>query len=265
MKLKRRSDRRAPRLLIVDRVVYVTPNMIRVTFAGDVLKGIPMDCAGANCKLMLPETDQDRKTFEHELNEGPKPTTRTYTVRAIRPDPLEMDIDFVAHGENGPASKWAMNAKPGDFCGFAGPGTAKITEFYADWYLIAADMSALPVAGATLEAMPDDAKGVAIFEVLCDEDIQDIDTPAGIESFWIVTPDPYKASYEQEALIRKLDWPEGVIQTCIAGESSVIRSLRDYIHNEKKLARKDTYISGYWKIGLIEDEHQALKRQNNNT
>ena len=63
---------------------------------------------------------QDKIEFETRLNEGPKPVTRTYTVRAIRKQPLEMDIDFVAHGDNGPASRWAMNAKKGDFCGFAG-------------------------------------------------------------------------------------------------------------------------------------------------
>ena len=54
--------------------------------------------------------------------------------------------------------------------------------------------------------------------------------------------------------------PEGRVQTCIAGESGVIRSLRAFLHQEKALARADTYISGYWKIGLVEDQHQAMKR-----
>jgi NADPH-dependent ferric siderophore reductase len=259
-RLKKKSDKRAPRLLTVERAAYITPNMIRITFAGDVLLGIPHDCAGANCKIMLPEEGQDKIEFETRLNEGPKPVTRTYTVRAIRKQPLEMDIDFVAHGDNGPASRWAMNAKKGDFCGFAGPGSVKISEFHADWYLVAADMSALPVAAATLEAMPEDAKGVAIFEILSGEDRQEMIAPKGIEMRWIVSPDPYHPSGKQEEFIRGLQWPDGVVQTCIAGESGLIRSLRDFVNNEKGVDRANTYISGYWKIGMIEDEHQAFKR-----
>ncbi|MEM7069295.1 MAG: siderophore-interacting protein [Pseudomonadota bacterium] len=260
---KKRTDSRAPRLLIVKQVRYLTPNMIRVTFAGASLKGISLECAGANCKIMIPEQDQDRDEFISQMHDGPRPITRTYTVRSIKADPLELDIDFVAHGENGPASKWAMNAKPGDFCGFAGPGPAKVTDFYADWYLVAADMAALPVALATLEAMPENASGVAIFEVLSEEDKQEITVPNGIKVHWMVSPDPYTPSVKQIEFVEKMEWPQGIVQTCIAGESSVVRTLRDHVNNQRSIERKHTYISGYWKIGLIEDEHQAYKREAN--
>ena len=40
----------------------------------------------------------------------------------------------------------------------------------------------------------------------------------------------------------------------------MIKGLRAFLHNEKGLPRDDTYISGYWKIGLVEDEHQKIKR-----
>jgi NADPH-dependent ferric siderophore reductase len=172
-----------------------------------------------------------------------------------------MDIDFVAHGDNGPASAWAARAKTGSFLGFAGPSEVKIKEFYADWYLVAADMSALPVAGAALEAMPRDAKGVAIFEVEVLDDAQEIDAPAGIDIHWLVQGNPYTASTRQEEFMRSMDWPSGVVQTCVAGESGVIKAIRGYFSNERKLPREDVYISGYWKIGLIEDQHQIEKRK----
>jgi NADPH-dependent ferric siderophore reductase len=76
----------------------------------------------------------------------------------------------------------------------------------------------------------------------------------------LVHPDPTQPSTRQEDFIRAMDWPEGRVQTCIAGESSVVRSLRAFLHQEKALPRGDTYISGYWKIGLVEDEHQKIKR-----
>ena len=84
--------------------------------------------------------------------------------------------------------------------------------------------------------------------------------PEGIDVHWLVQPDPHKPSTAQEDLIRSLDWPDGRVQTCIAGESGVIRSLRGFLANEKHVTKEDTYISGYWKIGLIEDQHQKAKR-----
>ena len=77
---------------------------------------------------------------------------------------------------------------------------------------------------------------------------------------WLVHPTPDAPSTQQEDFIRALDWPTGRVQTCIAGESGVIRSLRAFLHQEKALPRGDTYISGYWKVGLVEDEHQKMKR-----
>ena len=252
--------RPAPRLLTVKAAWHLTPNMIRVTFAGPELASFPEGREGGNCKLMLPEPDESRESFAKRLSEGPAPVRRTYTVRHYRADAQELDIDFVAHGDNGPASRWASRAKPGDFLGLAGPSTPKMERFEADWYLVAADPSAVPVAAAALEAMPRDAQGIAVFEMTSAEDRQQIDAPEGIELHWLVQPDPYQPSSRQEELIRAMDWPEGRVQTCIAGESGVIRALRAFLHQEKHLPREDTYISGYWKIGLVEDEHQQLKR-----
>lgn len=259
-----RKPKRTPRLLTVKQARRLTRNMIRVTFAGDALIGFPANREGGNCKMMLPAAGQSREDFALQLEKGPKPVTRTYTVRAFRENGLELDIDFVAHGDNGPASRWAMRAGPGSFCGIAGPSLPKLTRFHADTYLVAADMSALPVAAVTLEAMPRDSTGVAIFEILSEADRQEINAPPGIDIHWVVSPDPYTPSRAQEEVIRAMKWPSGTLQTCIAGESGIIRSLRAYLHNEKAVPRENTYISGYWKIGLVEDEHQAEKRAESN-
>ncbi|MEM9222402.1 MAG: siderophore-interacting protein [Pseudomonadota bacterium] len=251
---------RAGRILTVAETYKLTPNMIRVTFQGEALEGFPQRQEGAHCKILLPEDGQRFDDFARQLDGGPRPTTRTYTVRHFREDKLELDIDFVAHGDEGPASRWAASAGPGSFCGFRGPGSVKMTEFVADWYLLAADMSALPVAAATLEAMPKDAVGTAVFEITDEADKQFIDAPEGIEIHWVLHPDPHKPSAAQETFLRGLKWPEGRVQTCVAGESSAIKGLRNLLHVEKNLPRPDAYISGYWKIGLVEDEHQQVKR-----
>lgn len=254
------TDCSVPRVLTVKIAWRITPNMIRVVFAGPDLEGFPEGRDGANCKLLLPEVGEGRASFAKRLTDGSAPVRRTYTVRKYAAETGELTIDFVDHGDDGPASRWANHAKPGDFLGLTGPGMPKLLRFDADWYLVAADPSALPVAAVTLEALPKGAKGVAIFEVPSEADKQDINAPAGIEVHWLIHSHSHASSTAQEAFIKELSWPEGTVQTCIAGESGVIKALRSFLHNDKQIPREDTYISGYWKIGLVEDEHQKMKR-----
>ena len=53
-------------------------------------------------KLLNP--DSTKKAFE----------SRSYTIRFFRPGDLELDIDFLLHGDSGPASKWANSAQIGE-------------------------------------------------------------------------------------------------------------------------------------------------------
>ncbi|MEM6477693.1 MAG: siderophore-interacting protein, partial [Pseudomonadota bacterium] len=73
--------RNSPRILTVKRAGHLTPNMIRVVFAGPELAGFPEGHDGGNCKIMLPEPGEARAAFEHRLSDGPMPPRRTYTVR----------------------------------------------------------------------------------------------------------------------------------------------------------------------------------------
>jgi len=252
--------KKPPHVLSVKDAWYLTPNMIRVVFAGPELNGFPSGRDGGNCKLIIPDVGESKTQFLERLQNGHTPIKRTYTVRKFDESLQELSIDFVAHGDEGLASRWARHAKACDFLGFMGPSPAKVTEFNADWYLVCADPSAIPVAAVALEAMPRDAKGIAVFEITAPEDRQDIDAPKGIEMHWLIHPDPHTPSTAQIDFIKAMPWPEGRVQTCIAGESSVIRALRDFLANDKHVPRADTYISGYWKIGLVEDQHQQAKR-----
>ena len=249
-----------PCILSVKDAFFLSPHMIRIVLTSPELKSRPKGCEGANCKIFIPNKNQSPDDLIEQILSGPRPTVRTYTVRNFRKDLLELDIDFVVHGDEGPASKFALNAKPGDFLGFRGPSEVKIKDYYADWYLLAADMSALPVVAATLEKLPKNAVGMAIIEVQSKEDIQNIYAPKGIDINWLIQSDPHIPSRAQETMIRATSFPDGVIQTCIAGESGVIKSLRTFFKDETQIPKDDIYISGYWKIGLIEDEHQAQKR-----
>lgn len=258
--MKKPNTGRRTRLLHVVGARRLTPTMQRVTLGGDDMADFPPNMESAHIKLTLPTGSQDLAAFTELLESGSKDLPRrTYTVRHHRPEAGEIDVDFVVHEGGGPACNWALAAKPGHFVGVGGPGPVKKTADGANWYLFGADMSALPAAAAALEALPVDAVGHAIFEITHDDDIQPMNVPPGIQVHWMVHDDPHICSAQQLEFFRSVDWPEGAAGVFVAGESGAVAALRRYLVAERGLDRRAMYISAYWKIGLIEDEHQIQK------
>jgi NADPH-dependent ferric siderophore reductase len=227
----------------------ITPNMKRITLGGEDLKRYPPDQAGSYIKLALEEPGQS------------VPVMRTYTIRNHREDSCEIDVDFVLHGDNGPASAWAGKAKPGDQILVGGPGPKKTVNLEADWYFLVADMTALPALSVNLETLPESAKGYAVIEVLDEKDIQQLKAPEGIEINWVVASNNDIGREKIIECVRSRTWLDGRVGVWAASEFETMRALRQYFKKELKLPTSDAYISSYWKNGLREDEHKVAKRQ----
>lgn len=83
-------NRPAPRELTVIGKSQVTPHMLRITLGGDGFVGFPAKQESAYIKLLFPQPGDER------------PLMRTYTIRQQRVN--EIDVDFVLHDTDGPAS-----------------------------------------------------------------------------------------------------------------------------------------------------------------
>src|SRR5918997_3718799 len=111
--------RRVMRRVSVTRVEQLSPRMVRVTFIGDDLQAFGWNGPAAHIKLGFPEEGQAEPLMPQA--DGPRPTMRTYTPRRFDPAVPELDVEFVLHGD-GPASRWAAQAQPGQVLILAGPG-----------------------------------------------------------------------------------------------------------------------------------------------
>ncbi len=242
----------------VSEVSHITPNMIRVTLLADMIKAFPAYCAGGHVKLVIPPINQDIKQFQKFLGGfNIRNQMRTYTIRHINMQSGEIDIDFVAHGDSGPASAWAMTAKRGDFIGISPPGGPKLKVSSSNQYLIAVDMTAFPAAAASVEKLPKDAQGDFYTEILSPDDIQPINAPSGIKLHWVLKdPSGANPSLIETVKALKLRGDESVF---VAGEYTPIGELRTYFRSEKAYPKDQLYISSYWKQGLIESEHKRVK------
>lgn len=243
------TNRPEPRTLEVLRSDRLTPSMHRLSIGGPGLTGFPEGQAGGYIKLMLP-------------GEGERPMVRTYTIRRQTPDALV--VDFALHGGDaaGPATRFALSARPGNTVLVGGPGPAKPLAPERDFYLMAGDMTALPAIAVNLEALDRAAKGYVAIEIQSEGDRQPIDAPPGLTVEWIVNPRPGLAPDLLANALRAVERPQkGSIAAWAACEFSSMRALRGFFRENLCLGRDDLYISSYWKHGLEETSHKVLKRE----
>jgi len=259
-KAKRRKA--SPRLVQVKNTQRVSTNMQRVTFTGDALRGFPTDAASANIKLLLPHAEQNLESYIASLNgDGVKPIKRTYTVVEYRESDNELDLDFALHEHAGPATQLALNAKPGDQVGIAGPSQPKLVDLTADWFLIAGDMTAIPAITVNVKLLPNDASGFIVIEIQHESDKQDLPAPENMQVDWLINPNPELGNSALANHVLAKPWREGKPAIWVAGESGCVRQIRSYLAKTRLVDRRHRYTSGYWQIGQDEDSFQMVKRQ----
>ncbi|MGM0931645.1 MAG: siderophore-interacting protein [Actinomycetota bacterium] len=266
---------RPPRVqtnLQVTRTEWLSKHMVRVFASGDAFDSFAERYAAKEATdpyikifFLDPSLDVELPVNVAELKEtlpaDKLPVTRTYTVRRVDRETREVVVDFVVHGDEGLAGPWAAQAKPGDWMMFTGPGGAYRPDPAADWYLLAGDDSALPAIAAAIEALAPDARGHAFLEVDSEDDVQELESPAGLQIHWLFRhgQTPGTATMLRDA-ISALEWPEGRVDAFVHGERGEVKSLRDVLFKDHGLSRDQVSISGYWAYGRAEDAFQAEKR-----
>ncbi|WP_129141767.1 siderophore-interacting protein [Modicisalibacter coralii] len=167
--------------ITLSRRTPVSPSLVRFTFTGPEVGRMATHAPDQRIKLFFPTEGPDSedggldalfeiaKRHEHDwygayraLPDARRPPMRTYTIRELRPASAEVDVEFVLHGDNGPASRWAMQARPGDRLAMTAPAAGNDAAAVGfEWkppqsvrrVLIVADETALPAAAGILEAL----------------------------------------------------------------------------------------------------------------
>ncbi|SUP54049.1 Vibriobactin utilization protein ViuB [Weeksella virosa] len=253
---------------------YITPHYIRVTLQCDDISPYANCTLGVNNKIMIPPTGVDRvyfptltkKGFDHtSVEEHLRPIIRTYTHRYIDLEKNQLQIDFVHHGENGPASAWAIHAEKGDKIGVV--MKAQKTELYppADWYFLIGDATAIPVIASILESLPQDAKGIVLLETPTKEDEQNLQKPDGITIKWLHNLHPEKGS-ELAKIAQQHTIPSIENKFAyVAAEFSTVKVLRNYFRKELGWTRDELYAYSYWKAGFAEDKSVTSREEEKNS
>jgi NADPH-dependent ferric siderophore reductase len=234
-----------PMFVTVTAVARLTEQIARITLAGPQVASF--DYAGPDhlARVFFPVSTDFRlpvtEDWWTELQAMPldeRPVMRNYTVRRIDHAHGELDIDFVLHGDTGPASAWACAAKPGDRIGVLSDG-AEYAPGKADWQLLIGDETALPAIGAILETLQTPA--IVLLEVDGAFGRIDLAGPAT----WLSRKGKRGAQVLEK--LQSTTFPDGKPYAWVSGESKLATSVRRYLVNERSIAKKDIYFCGYWR------------------
>ncbi|MFF2658566.1 siderophore-interacting protein [Kitasatospora sp. NPDC058032] len=254
------------------RATRITPHMARITLGGPALAGFVNGGLDQRVKLLLPLPGQTEPLVVPEgeeefgwyrswqaMDPAVRPVPRTYTVRARRHDPDEVDIDIAVHGDHGPGSRWAVTAAPGDRVIVYGPAVEEAggVEFRlpdgADWVLLAGDESTLPAVAAILGELPAGLPVKVFAEV--EGPREHAYLPAGrpgTDITWLHRGTPGTPTLPDA--VRAAELPGGAPYAWIAGEAAAVRELRRHLVRERGYDRRAVCFMGYWRLGRTEDQ-----------
>ncbi|MGX1088373.1 siderophore-interacting protein [Pseudomonas sp. AP3_22 TE3818] len=237
------------RRLEVLRVVDLTPRMRRITLGGPELAGFVSLGTDDHVKLLFPQNAEQAAALETLVlgagkDNGPLPEMRDYTPRRYDLSALELDIDFVLHGD-GPASTWAEQAKPGQFLHIGGPRGSMIVPDMFDSYLLIGDETALPAIARRLESLAANRRALVIVEVENGKEQQVLESAAEVNVIWVL-----REGGKDNLLttVRQIQVPAGSLYAWVATESKVSRQIRRVLLDEHGLNEQFVKAVGYWRL-----------------
>lgn len=168
----------------VVRRIQLSPSMVRLVFADPDVRHMAIGGPDQRIKVFFPSAGQATPQLPRDVNwyagyralpPTTRPPMRSYTIRRLDATVAEVEVDFVLHGDGGPASRWAIRARPGDRTVLSAPDGrdgAIVSGF--EWrppagtrrLLLVGDETAVPAMAAILEHLADTGCGATIDVVL---------------------------------------------------------------------------------------------------
>jgi NADPH-dependent ferric siderophore reductase len=251
----------------VERVEPVVPGLVRVVLGGPGLASFEDSIwtdAYVNL-LFVPEGAPYSVPFDvteaRSLSRELWPVPRRFTVRRWDAGRRELWIDFVTHGDEGTAGRWAQRARPGDLLQLQGPSGAYRPDPDISCHLMVGDESALPAIAASLEAVPSDARALVVGLVEGPEAELELATQGALEVAWLhrsTLTGPSDGALT--AAVAALEFPADDVQAFVHGEAVETRAVRRHLLGERKMPRERLSVSPYWRRTFTDERWREVKK-----
>jgi NADPH-dependent ferric siderophore reductase len=250
----------------------VVPSIVRITLEGPELSGFASLGPTDHVKVFFPDPASGELLLPDMRPEGlSRPAaagtiiSRDYTplgVHVAADGGTTLDLDFVLHGDEGPASAWAARATVGDELGIGGPRGSRLAPTDIGRLLVIADETALPATRRWLGLVPASVPVTALFDV-ADETVEGYfegqsfeGGDARIDTEWLLRDE---GPGQLDEALRSLGPIDDDTFVFLAGEAATLVPLRRYLRHELGLPAEQVAASGYWKRGIVNrDHHEPL-------
>lgn len=233
------------RSLTVKETSRITPSMIRILLEGNDLQDFTSMGPDDHVKLFFP-------------SETAETNRRDYTPRHFDRVSRSLTIDFAVH-DAGPATRWAIQAVPGDRLEVGGPRGSTIISPSFDWWLLIGDETALPAIGRRIEELPAGCHVISVVTVAAKDDEQSFRTKALHHAVWVHRPlDRADDPEPLLAALQDIPLPQGDGFVWAAAEARVARAVRDHLVQTRGHPLAWMKAAGYWRKGVA-DAHEKLE------
>lgn len=252
----------------VTAVNRLSPHFVRVSFGGAAMMGFAHAGYDHWFRLFLPRPGEDKpslpqfdddaglRTWYNSTPESERPIIRNYTVRRFCRDTQRLDVDFVVHGDTGPASIWAQGVAVGDIVGIYDQGAMFQPLPDTQRYLLIGDETGLPAIAGTLESLADGPVSHTFLEIPLAGDRQEVRSSPGSTVQWHFREEaPAAGESSLVELVRAAELPVGDrIQALVVGESSMVRAVRRHLVDDRGIGKDRITFCGYWRKDLATSE-----------
>lgn len=289
--------------LVLARRRELNHSLSRLTFQGPDVARMATHAPDQRIKIFFPDAAgrpsalpnrPDWLAVYRALPPQARPSMRTYTIRHLRPQAGEVDVDFVLHGDAGPASRWAIHAQLGDPVQFVAPNRDYDGEVGGyEWkpapdtrhVLLIADETALPAASGILESLaslPAPPATQAFIEVGSAADTLALPTWPQLEVAWMPRDQHTDDRPPMVSAIHRARLPaaktaaagtalpdvdiesqilwdlaapaDAGFYAWIAGEAASVLAIRHHLVKERGMDRRSLNLMGYWRRGRALDD-----------
>jgi NADPH-dependent ferric siderophore reductase len=238
----------------VARVRDVSPSIREVTFQGGLDRYEARGPGEFLTVLFPPESHEDVLAAGLDFSalaampEEQRPQTRTYTVRAWRPEQRELDVWFVLHDHASVASDWARRARPGHRVGIRGPRLHIRPPEDTSRIVLLGDETFLPATVAALEALPDGVAVDVLLETAGAAHAVPLPERPGTTVRWLDRGDtPAGTSPVLLEAVRALAVDPDGIYVCGGGEAIRMTEIRKHLRADRAIPSTRVSVVGYWR------------------
>ncbi|ALV45866.1 hypothetical protein MB46_10610 [Arthrobacter alpinus] len=259
----------------------ISPGFVRVTLENDQLRHFAPYGLDQRIKLVLPDAQGHYADFwkvreispatrawqqlRNALPEAQRNLMRTYTPSAVRPELGQLDVDFVLHRDPGPASSWAVHAKPGQELVISGPDVRAGNRLQgiqwqpgeAGHLLLLGDETAFPAMRNIVAAQAPGTQLQAFLEVaeMADALAWPSLSAPGLTSVRARNESPYGSQLRSLAMTWAKNTGAAAARqgddffAWIAAEAALAAELRHLLVRECGIASSRVHFQGYWNAG----------------